>query len=147
MQKDLIYLVQTDTTVGFSSSSDEKLSSAKKRPSSQKILQTLDSFKTLQKNTRVPRKYKKMIRRASRSTFIYPNLSSFRVIEKDDAFYPFISKFNNLYSTSANQTKTNFVYDYAFDKSDVIVFTQEGFLEKASSSIYKIRKNKLKKIR
>lgn len=147
MQKDLIYLVQTDTTVGFSSSSDEKLSSAKKRPSSQKILQTLDSFKTLQKNTRVPRKYKKMIRRASRSTFIYPNLSSFRVIEKDDAFHSFISKFNNLYSTSANQTKTNFVYDYAFDKSDVIVFTQEGFLEKASSSIYKIRKNKLKKIR
>ena len=32
MDSNLIYLVQTDTTVGFSSSSDEKLSLIKQRP-------------------------------------------------------------------------------------------------------------------
>ena len=40
MDKDLVYLVQTDTTVGFSSLNDEKLSIIKQRPKSQKILQT-----------------------------------------------------------------------------------------------------------
>ena len=47
MNPDLVYLVQTDTTVGFSSSNDEKLSNIKQRPSNQKILKTLDSFVTL----------------------------------------------------------------------------------------------------
>ena len=45
MNKDLIYLVQTDTTVGFSSASAEKLSDVKQRPVSKKILYTVDSFK------------------------------------------------------------------------------------------------------
>ncbi len=44
MNLDLVYLVQTDTTVGFSSFDDEKLSNIKQRPSNQKILKTLDSF-------------------------------------------------------------------------------------------------------
>ena len=50
MNSDLIYLVQTDTTVGFSSSSDEKLSLLKQRPLTKKILNTVDSFSTLNKN-------------------------------------------------------------------------------------------------
>lgn len=147
MNKELVYLVQTDTTVGFSSSDDEKLSNIKHRPTSQKILQTLDSYKTLQKHTRIPKKYRKMIRRASRSTFIYPNLSSFRVIDKKDSFSDFIYKFNNLFSTSANRTQTNFEYNFACENSDVIVFTNENFSEKASSSIFKVSKKSIIKIR
>ena len=102
MDSSLVYLVQTDTTVGFSSLSDEKLSFIKQRPTSKKILHTVDSFKTLNENTRVPKNFRKKVRNSKRTTFIYPNTKSFRVVPKDSDFYDFIHKFNILYSTSAN---------------------------------------------
>ena len=100
MDSSLVYLVQTDTTVGFSSSNDEKLSLIKQRPTNQKILQTVDSFKTLKQNTRVPKEFRKRVRNSKKTTFIYPNTHSFRVISKDDRFFRFIHKFKSLYSTS-----------------------------------------------
>ncbi len=147
MNKELVYLVQTDTTVGFSSSDDEKLSRVKKRSKSQKILQTVDSFYTLKKFTRVPKNFRKKVRNSSKTTYIYPNGKSFRVIDKKSTFYDFISKFGSLYSTSANITKNNFEYEYASKKSDVIVFSKDGFSEKSSSFIYKLSKNTIKRVR
>lgn len=147
MNKDLVYLVQTDTTVGFSSSNDEKLSAIKQRPSSQKILQTLDSFDTLKNKTRVPKAFRKKIRNSKKTTFIYPNKNSFRVISKDDTFHSFIFKFNNLYSTSANLSTKNFDMDFAKENSDIIVYTKDDFSEKNSSNIFILSKNKVKKIR
>lgn len=147
MSKEKVYLVQTDTTVGFSSANDEKLSIIKQRPKTQKILQTVDSFKTLNEKTRVPKNFRKKIRNSNHTTFIYPNGNSFRVIEKDDLFHPFISKFEALYSTSANLTGNSFDEIFAKEKSDVIVYTKDGFSETASSSIYKVNKQKILKIR
>ena len=147
MNKELVYLVQTDTTVGFSSSSDEKLSDIKQRPKSQKILQTVDSFKTLKSMTRVPKNFRKRVRKSTKSTFIYPNLKSFRVISKSDNFYPFISKFKSLYSTSANLTTKKFEYNFAYENSDVIVFTKDNFHENTSSRMYKINRKKIVSIR
>lgn len=147
MDKNKVYLVQTDTTVGFSSSSDEKLSLIKQRPLTQKILQTIDSFKTLKENTRVPKTFRKRVRNSKRTTFIYPNTESFRVISKDDKFYPFISKFEAQYSTSANLTGNKYDEFFAKEKSDIIVYTKDGFNETISSSIYKINKEKIEKIR
>jgi len=147
MDKKLVYLVQTDTTVGFSSSNDEKLSDIKKRPRYQKILQTVNSFETLKSMTRVPKNFRKIVRKSKTSTFIYPNLNSFRVILKSDSFYPFISKFKSLYSTSANLTTKKFEYNFAYENSDVIVYTKNGFNENISSSMYKINKKRIVKIR
>lgn len=147
MDTNLIYLVQTDTTVGFSSANDEKLSRVKRRPTSQKILQTLDSFSTLKKFTRVPKNHRKKVRNSKRTTFIYPNNDSFRVVDRNDDFYFFIKKFKALYSTSANHTKKSFEKDFALANSDVIVSSKEGFCEKRSSSIYFLKKRRLKKIR
>lgn len=147
MDKEKVYLVQTDTTVGFSSSNDGKLSTIKQRPISQKILQTIDSFQTLNENTRVPRVFKKLVRNSKRTTFIYPNGNSFRVINKEDKFYPFISKFSALYSTSANLTGNRYDEVFAKEKADVIVYTKDGFAETISSSIYKLSKIKKKKVR
>ena len=104
MNPDLVYLVQTDTTVGFSSSNDEKLSNIKQRPSNQKILKTLDSFVTLKEFARVPKKFRKIVRNSSKTTFIYPNLNSFRVVKSESIFFDFIKKFRVLSSTSANKT-------------------------------------------
>ncbi|XPV69993.1 MAG: Sua5 YciO YrdC YwlC family protein [Halarcobacter sp.] len=147
MDSSLVYLVQTDTTVGFSSSDDEKLCLIKNRPTNQKTLQTVDSFKTLKLKTRVPKLHKKRVRNSKKTTFIYPNSQSFRVISRDDKYYSFISKFKVLYSSSANLTKKSFDFEFASKSSDVVVFTKEGFSEKTPSSIYKLYKNKLKRIR
>jgi len=147
MDTNLIYLVQTDTTVGFSSANDEKLATVKRRPKSQKILQTLDSFTTLKKFTRVPKNHRKRVRNSKESTFIYPNMNSYRVVDRNDKFYSFIKKFKAHYSTSANHTKKSFEKDFALANSDVIVSSKEGFSEKVSSSIYLLKKSKIKKIR
>ncbi|RXJ68287.1 Sua5 YciO YrdC YwlC family protein [Halarcobacter ebronensis] len=147
MDKNSVYLVQTDTTVGFSSSNDEKLSKIKQRPLSQKMLQTVDSFSTLNSLIRVPKEHRKRVRNSKKTTFIYPNLKSFRVIKKDGAFYDFMKKVGTLYSTSANLTGTKFDEKFALENCDTEVLTKDGFSEKISSSIYKLNKRKLKKIR
>ncbi|MGA1940703.1 Sua5 YciO YrdC YwlC family protein [Arcobacter sp. YIC-310] len=147
MNSSLVYLVQTDTTVGFSCASHERLSDVKQRPRSKKILNTVDSFKTLNQNTRVPKSFRKQVRRASKTTYIYPNQKSFRLIDKNSKFHPFISKFKILYSTSANLTGNKFDEKFALENSDIIVNEKDGFSEKISSSIYKLSKIKKVKIR
>lgn len=147
MNSSLVYLVQTDTTVGFSSSNHEKLSDIKQRPRSKKILHTVDSFKTLKKHTRIPKKFRKEIRRASLTTYIYPNEKSFRVIKKENSFYDFIHKFGILYSTSANKTAKSFEYSFAKEHSDVMLINKNNFYESSASRIIKITKTLKKAIR
>ncbi len=147
MDKDLVYLVQTDTTVGFSSANDEKLSKLKNRPKSQKTLQTVCSFNTLKQYTRVPKKFRKVVRKSKKTTFIYPNSKSFRVIDKKDDFFDFINKFSILYSSSANLTKQKFDEEFSYKACDVIVKNKKAFSENIASSIIKINKKSKKKIR
>lgn len=145
MNSSLVYLTQTDTTVGFLSQADEKLCSAKQRDSKQKILQVVDSFKTLKKLVRVPNRHKKAIRYAKNTTIIYPNKLAFRVVPKNSNHQNFLQKFHIMYSTSANKTKNNFNLDYAIQHSNILVYTKENFIEKKASSIYRV--NKIKKIK
>ncbi|OCL81914.1 Sua5 YciO YrdC YwlC family protein [Arcobacter porcinus] len=147
MNPNLIYLVQTDTTVGFSSINDEKLSNIKKRDINQKILKTVDSFTTLREFTRAPKTFRRFIRQSSKTTFIYPNLSSFRVISKDSSFHSFIKKFKILSSTSANKTKHSYEYEFAIKNSDIEVVEKSGLFETSSSKIYRLYKKRLKRIR
>lgn len=148
MYKDKVYLVQSDTTVGFLSCNDKKLSQIKQRTTKQKILQVVDSFKILKYNTRISNKFKNFIRKSKLTTFIYPNKKSFRVVYYDLHHNKFIKKFNNhLYSTSANKTKKTFSFNYAYDRSDIVIFQKDDFIEKKSSKIFQISKSKMKKIR
>lgn len=142
-----VYLVQADTTVGFSSNDREKLAIIKKRPLSQKILSTVNNFKTLKKHTRVPKKFKNRVRRSRNTTFIYPNGNSYRKISSKTRFYDFLDKFDILYSSSANVTKQSFEKEFAFENADVIVFTKDGFYEDTPSTIIKINNKKAKKLR
>lgn len=147
MDSALVYLVQTDTTVGFSSSSDEKLSLLKQRPQTKKILNTVDSFSTLNKNTRVPKKFRKKVRNSKKTTFIYPNGHSFRVVDKNSDFYNFIHKFGVLYSTSANKTTEKFERDFAQNGAEIIVEDKRGFYETKASTIIKLSKKQSLKLR
>jgi len=147
LNSSLIYLTQTDTTVGFLSNNDKKLCGAKQRDTKQKILQVVSNYKSLNKCVRVPKKHKNFIRRAKTTTIIYPNKLAFRVVNNNSSHQNFLKKFNVMYSTSANKTKNTFNENYAINNSDIIVYTKENFIEKKASSIYKINKLKIKKIR
>ncbi len=147
MEKNKVYLVQTDTTVGFLSANSKQLSKIKKRSEDQKILQTIDSFKILKQNTRIPKNYKQTIRRSKLKTFIYPDGNSFRLVDQKSKHHNFISKFHKLYSTSANETGKNFQLQYAHEQSDIMVITKENYEERTASSIFKLYKKKMKKLR
>jgi len=146
MKSDLIYLVQTDTTVGFLSQNREKLNAVKKRPLHQKILIEVDSLNTLKNFTRVPDKFKKKVRRAKKATFIYPNRNSYRVV-KEIKHLEFLKKFGWMYSTSANISGKKFDKTWAYRHADVVVEDNRGFFERKPSAIYKINNHKIKKIR
>ena len=147
MDSSLIYLVQTDTTVGFLSLDDKKLSNIKQRDTKQKILQVVDSFKTLNRFTRVPKLQRKKVRNSTKTTFIYPNGLSFRVVGKESLHHNFINKFHFLYSTSANETKKEFNKQFAIKNSDIIIYNKYNFSQNKSSTIYKINNKRIKRIR
>lgn len=147
MDSNKVYLVQTDTTVGFLSNDPYKLSITKQRDPKQKILRAVDSFKTLKEQVRVPNKFKRQIRNSTKTTFIYPNGDSFRVVDRDDSHQNFLKKFHIMYSTSANVTKQEFNEEFAVNNADIVVFTKDSFSNTSSSKIYKLGKTSVIRIR
>jgi tRNA A37 threonylcarbamoyladenosine synthetase subunit TsaC/SUA5/YrdC len=142
-----VHLVQTDTTVGFLSSDDKKLTKLKNRTTSKKILQVVSSFEILKSYTRVPKKFRKLVRRAKKTTFIFPNKLGFRVVPKNSHHYNFVNKYKILYSTSANQTNKSFDNIFALKSCDISIHTKDNYNENTSLDIYMISKNKINKIR
>ena len=146
MNPDKVYLVQTDTTVGFVSQNSKKLNEIKKRPLNKPVLREVDSFKTLKTFVRVPAFHKKRVRRASKTTFIYPQGESFRVV-KDEKHLEFLKKFTWMYSTSANFHGKKFDENWAREYADITVEDKRGFYEGKPSKIYRLSKRKIKKMR
>ena len=142
----LVYLVQTDTTVGFLSQNSEKLATSKQRDKTQAFIKCVDSLKTLQTFTRVPKKFKNKIRRSSSTTFIYPKNQAIRVVD-DENHLKFLKKMRWAYSSSANLTTKNFDVNYAKQKADIIVEDRFGFFEGKASSIFKINSKELRRLR
>jgi tRNA A37 threonylcarbamoyladenosine synthetase subunit TsaC/SUA5/YrdC len=147
VDREKVYLAQSDTTVGFLSSDDKNLSRIKQRSTKQKTLQVVDSFKTLKQNTRIPNRFKNKIRRSKKTTFIYPNGDSYRVVFSDNQHHNFIKKVKKMYSTSANITKQNFEEEFAKDNSDIDVVCQKNYFEGKPSTIIKLHKIQSIKIR
>jgi tRNA A37 threonylcarbamoyladenosine synthetase subunit TsaC/SUA5/YrdC len=142
-----IILAQTDTTVGFLSSSQEALKNAKQRDDSKPFLMVVDSFKELQKITRVNKNFKKIVRNSKKTTFIYPNQKSIRVVFDSSSHYNLLKKFHRLYSSSANLTNHSFEYNYAYKNASIIVEDKFGLSEKEPSKIYRLYKKKKKRLR
>jgi len=140
------YLAQTDTTVGFLSRDFKKLNKIKKRDINKKVLIEVDSLTTLKNFVRVPNKFKKKVRRAKKTTFIYPKGDSFRVV-KDKNHLKFLKKFRWMYSTSANLSGKKFDKLWVFKVVDIVVEDKRGFFEGKPSTIYKVNNYKIKKIR
>lgn len=140
----MIYLAQTDTTAGFLSKSQSELNKIKGREICKPCVITTAKFSVLSALARVPNKFKNKIRRAKKTTFLYPNLKAIRVV-KDCKHAKFLAKFEWLYSTSANAHGENFNENWAKSVADEIV--DSAFFEKKGSKIYKISRTNLKRVR
>lgn len=146
MNPDLVYLAQTETTAGFLSQNADAIATIKNRPSGKSFLISVDSLTTLRSFTRVAKAHKNRVRRASKTTFAYPCGLAIRVV-KDKEHLQFLRKLKWSYSTSSNPSGKSFDEAFAEEKADVIVYTQKGFFEDKPSSIYKLGKVKMRKLR
>lgn len=141
-----LFLVQTDTTVGFLSQDSERLARVKGRPSNKPFVQVTGSYKTLKTLCRIPKKHKNRVRRAIRETFVYPNNKAIRVV-KDEKHSKFIKPFEWFYSTSANESSLAYAREFAFANSDIIVEDKKGLYEGKSSRIYRLYRSKMRRLR
>jgi tRNA A37 threonylcarbamoyladenosine synthetase subunit TsaC/SUA5/YrdC len=141
-----VFLVQTDTTVGFLSQDHQALAQLKERKIDKPFVTVTSSFKTLKTLSRVPAKHKNRIRRSKKTTFVYSNNRAIRVV-KDLKHAKFIKPFSWFYSTSANEKGLSYNKDFAFMKSDIIVEDLQGLYEGESSSIYRLNRQKLQRLR
>ena len=141
-----VLLAQTDTTVGFLSTDAKSLEQIKSRPSSKQFLKVYPSFKEFKNDkNRVPQKYKNLVRRAEKTTFIIKNRAS-RIV-KDPIHLKLLKKYSWLYSTSANKSGFGFNKEFCITKSDIIIEDNRGFIESAPSSLYMLSRVKIWRVR
>ena len=117
---DKVFLTQTDTTIGFVSRNAQRLDQIKKRPSHKHYIKALPSLQSLNSLTRVPEKHKNRVRRARKSTFIFPDGSSYRII-RESMHLQLIKKLGWAYTTSANPGGKPFEKKFAEESADIIV--------------------------
>lgn len=144
--KNQVILTQTDTTVGFLSQDEAKLQLIKSRPSTKPFITVFQDLKSLKDaKIRVPNSRKKVLRRASKTTFIIKN-RAFRIAQ------PSLNSSllrENLwfYSTSANESGKNFNRDFCEEKTDIIIEDKNRLFEDKASQLYKINKIKTRRLR
>jgi len=141
---DLVFLTQTDTTIGFVSQNAERLTQIKQRPPHKHYIKALPSFKVLKSFTRLPDIHKNRIRRAKKTTFIMPNGHSYRVV-KDKHHLLLLNRLGWAYTTSANLSSK--AYDEHFSKKSADVVITPLKQKRSASNIYKLGKITFKRIR
>ena len=142
--KDLVFLTQTDTTIGFISQNAEKLTQIKQRPPHKHYIKALPSLKALKSFTRVPDMHKNRVRRAKKTTFVMPNGHSYRVVQ-DKHHLLLLNRLGWAYTTSANLSSEAYDEDFAKKSADVVITPLKQ--KRSASHIYKLGKTNLKRIR
>lgn len=141
----LVYLAQSDTTIGLLSKDRKKLNALKNRPKNQSVLIESADFATLKSLVRAPNAFKNFIRRSAKTTFIYPNSKAVRVVMGRHG--DFLKRFKTLYSTSANLTQCTYDKEIASKLADVVVSDERGLFESFSSKIFRLYKDKKVRVR
>jgi len=142
--KNLVFLTQTDTTIGFISQNTEKLTQIKQRPPHKHYIKAVNSLETLKTFTRVPSSHKNKVRRAKKTTFILPNTYSYRLI-KDEHHLLLLDRLTWAYTTSANLSDQPYDETFAKEAADVIISPLKS--NSQVSNIYKINHRTIKRIR
>ncbi|RAX57637.1 hypothetical protein CCZ01_05585 [Helicobacter monodelphidis] len=145
----MVYLTQTDTTIGFLSQNMENIMTLKKRKN-KPILMEVYSLRDLQYYVRVPHLFKNRIRRGEKTSYLYPNKKCLRVSknQRHNEFLRCFSRLPGLYSSSANKSGQSFDIEFATEKADVIVYERNvDFSQNLPSRIFKINTIKIQRIR
>ena len=135
-----VFLVQTDTTVGFASRDAARLNTIKKRPPYKPFLKTYASLKDYKKEGRIPSKFKREARRKTRTTYIVKN-RALRIVP-DGPYHHFLHPFGWLYSTSANISGKRFDPAFARLQADIVVEDARGLFEAEPSQIFRLGQQK-----
>ena len=142
--KNLVFLTDTDTTIGFVSQNYNQLSLIKNRLPNKHYIKALSSLKELKKSVRVPNIYKNRVRRATKTTFIIKS-KSYRVV-KDKNHLLLLKRLKWAYTTSANLSGKE--YDKEFAKNSCDVEVSCGLSKvKSASKIYKLNNSTIKRLR
>ena len=141
---DSIFLTQTDTTVGFVSQNSCRLTQVKERPPNKHYIRAVNSLRTLTHFTRIPSSHKKRVRRARRTTFIMPSGDSFRLI-RERGHLLLINRLTWAYTTSANLSGEPYDEAFAKEAADIVITPLQT--KRNASAIYRLGKNRLKRIR
>ncbi|UFH60450.1 Sua5 YciO YrdC YwlC family protein [Sulfurovum mangrovi] len=139
-----VFLTQTDTTIGFVSQDAERLTQIKQRPPYKHYITAVNSQKTLQRFTRIPSRHRNRVRRSQKTTFIMPDGHSYRLI-RDRHHLLLMNRLGWAYTTSANLSGNAYDETFAKRSADVIIAPLEA--TKQASTIYKLGKTTLKRIR
>lgn len=145
MDKSTVFLAQTDTTAGLLSQDSAILNQIKGREANQKVIRAVGDLATLKTFARVPIAHRNLIRRAQKTTFIYPNGEAIRVIFGEHR--AFFAKLKWAFSTSANPSGARFDKAWACDQAGAIVTDGRGLFEAAPSKMYRLGKMRAKKVR
>lgn len=141
----MLFLAQSDTTAGFLSQNPQIINLAKGREGKEVLLE-VDSLQTLKSFVRIPQRHKSLVRRAKKTTFIYPNSKALRVV-RDEKHLEFLHCFKALYSSSANPSGEGFSLEFALQKAEAIIEDSRGFFEDIPSKIYKLNTKTIKRRR
>jgi len=141
-----VILTQTDTTVGFLSQEAGELYEIKLRPTTKPFIKVYKDLKTFcTEGIRVPKRRKRLIRRAKKTTFVVGDFS-FRVAKA-----PLDSQLLRtpawFYSTSANRSGAHFERDFCEAKAAIIIEDKYGLREQNPSRVLKINAKKTKRLR
>ncbi len=146
MDSNALYLVQTDTTVGFLTQDSALLSKVKKRPHSKAFVSVYSDFKTFKENkNRIPNHHKNYVRASKQKSFISKNRAS-RIVSSSK-HHDFLKPFGWFFSSSANESGEVFDKDFAYNISHIIVEDERGFYETSPSSIIKLSPTRKSKLR
>ena len=146
MNPKALYLVQTDTTVGFLTQDSALLSRVKNRPNTKAFVTVYSDFTSFKKEkNRIPNHHKNHVRASKRTTFISKDRAS-RIITASE-HHNFLKPFGWFFSSSANESGKVFDKDFAFNASEIIVEDAHGFSEKIPSSIIKLSDTRKMKLR
>lgn len=144
----MLFLAQTDTTAGFLSKDEREINKAKNRALNTPCILTTAYFSELLRFVRVPKAHKNLVRKAQKTSFIYPNLKACRVINSGK-HAKFLRKFGYFFSSSANLHGAKFnaatARQITLQNGGKII--DEKLFSGAPSRILKLSKNKIRKIR
>lgn len=156
-----VFLAQCDTTAGFLSANQARILEVKNSPKDKVILRESCDLAHIKALSRIPRILQRRIRFAKKTTFIFDNNLSFRVVGESNEssgescesqsspnlHHKFLKRFGTLFSSSANQKGKKFDIDFALNRADIIVSDNRGFFEDSPSSIFRVKQSKIRKIR